>query len=169
MIAAALAACAVLGGAVLHWNRGDRPDPQVVDAMNASWARARQTGVLLQRVAPSELAEALASTRLRPEQVSELTASVKNGETSLVWLTLWDSLSEDGDVATVEADGLRVVVPLLNRKTRVAVPRPAGGVLKVTASKDGGGGGVTVGIMAGSEEVFVSPMAEGETIGIPVR
>jgi hypothetical protein len=137
--------------------------------MNASWAQARQTGVLLPPVEPSELGEALASTKLPVAQLAEFEAGVRKGDTQLVWLTLWDTMAEDGDVAAVESEGLRVLVPLWNHKTRVAIPRPAGGLVNVTATKDGGGGGVTIGVMSGAQEVLVSPMVEGRTVGITVR
>jgi hypothetical protein len=148
---------------------GDHLSQQDIDRMNASWAKAVQEKVLLPDVQPSELSAALASTDLPGPQRAELEAAVKRGDAQLVWITLWDDMSEDGDVAALESEGLRITVPLLNKKTRVAIPKPAGGVVNLIGLKDGGGGGVTVGVMSGNQEVLVSPMIEGQVIGIPVR
>jgi len=158
-------------GAYAFWPAGasDQVSRQDLDRMTASWNEAARDRVSLPAVAAADLKAALATTGLPEKQQSELETSTHNGSVSLVWLTVWDTMAEDGDIAAFESDGLRITVPLLKRQTRIAVPRPAGGVINLIGVKDGGGGGVTVGVMSDGREVLVPPLSEGEVVGIPVR
>lgn len=170
MIGAAILAAAVGAGVYLN-NSGapaDEPSPAQIAEMESSWNAARQAGVSLPLVTPEERAEALASLDLPEEQEETLQAEIQAERVSLIWITLWDNMAQDGDIVSLYSDGVNLSVPLLNAPTRIALPRPAGGVVNLTGTKDGGGG-ITLGLMSGPDQVLIPPLTPGQVVGIPVR
>lgn len=85
----------------------------------------------------------------------------------LVWLTLWDTHAQDGDVVLVQSGGYQQEVTLLNKPARIAVPVPPSGVINIVGVHDGGGG-ITIGAMSGESPVALPVMSEGQTLGVPV-
>ena len=168
MIGAAVLAAALGAGVYLTGDPADQPSPAQIAEMESSWAAAREAKVSLPQVQPEERAEALAGLNLPQEQEEALQAEVAAERVSLVWLTLWDNMDEDGDVVSLHSDGVNLTVPLLKNATRIALPRPAGGVINLTGVKDGGGG-ITLGLMSGPDQVLIPPLAPGQVVGIPVR
>jgi hypothetical protein len=168
---AAAALLAAIGFGLIHHGgpQSDDPTPQQIAEMNASWSAATASGLQLDPVASGDVREAIGNMHLAPDIAEELLRDVTSGKTSLVWVTLWDDMSEDGDVVALSSEGIRTVVTLKNAQTRIALPRPSAGVIDMEGVTDGAGGGITVGIMSGSTPVEVSPMQPGQVIGIPVR
>ena len=123
--------------------------------------------IILPSVTTEERDRALASLDLTDVEKAALKSDVEDGRRRLVWLTLWDTHAEDGDVVLVSSEGLQQIVPIVHGKTRVAIPAPSTGVVNVTGVKDGGGG-ITIGVLSGSSRVRVPIMREGQVIGIPV-
>ncbi|WP_147292960.1 hypothetical protein [Dyella psychrodurans] len=87
----------------------------------------------------------------------------------LVWITLWDTDVEDGDVVRLDSQGYSRTVRLTKKGDTFAVPVPADGVIKVTGVSDGDGGGITVGLASGSERAIFPIMSEGQELGLKVR
>lgn len=87
----------------------------------------------------------------------------------LVWIRLWDTDAEDGDVVRIESGGYARTVLLTKRGDTFAVPVPADGVIRVTGIKDGDGGGITVGLASGSSQAVFPIMSEGQVLGLRVR
>jgi hypothetical protein len=170
----ALAAATLLGmiGLGLSSHRRPVPDeltPQQIAEMDASWTEATASGVALAPVPSQEVQEAVAGMHLAPDVAETLLHDISIGKTALLWVTVWDDMSEDGDVVALSSEGMRTVVPLRTAHTKVALPRPAAGIITMEGVSDGAGGGITVGIMSGSTPVEVSPMRPGQVIDVPVR
>lgn len=147
----------------------DQPTQAQITQMENSWAAALESGgLLLPTVQPEERAEALASMQLSEKEKTAIIAEVEAGRADLVWITLWDNLVEDGDIVTLYSDGLTIKVPLLKAPQRVALPRPAGGVVNLIGTVDGGGG-ITLGLMSGANQVLIPPLVVGQKVGLPVR
>jgi hypothetical protein len=87
----------------------------------------------------------------------------------LVWITLWDTDVEDGDIVRLDSQGYSRTVRLTKKGDTFAVPVPADGVIKVTGISDGDGGGITVGLASGGEKAIFPVMSEGQELGLKVR
>lgn len=161
---------ALVVGAGLYFtgSSSDDPTPAQIAQMESSWAAALQNKVSLPSVQPQDLAEALTTMKLPEKEREALQAEISDGQIDLVWVTLWDNMVEDGDVVSLHSDGVTIVVPLLKKPTRIALPRPTKGVINLTGVRDGGGG-ITLGLMSGPDQVLIPPMAPGQVVGIPVR
>lgn len=169
-IGAAVLALAV-GGGIFFNNSGpppDQPTQSQIAEMKSSWEAAQRLGISLPSVQPGEEAEALASTKLPEKEKAALQEEMSAGRASMVWVTVWDNMVEDGDVISLYSEGLTITVPLLKAPQRIAIPRPTGGVVNLTGIKDGGGG-ITLGLMSGPDQVLIPPLTPGQTVGIPVR
>jgi hypothetical protein len=86
----------------------------------------------------------------------------------LVWITLWDTDVEDGDVVRLESGGYSRTVVLTKRGVTFAVPVPADGFLTVTGIKDGDGGGITVGLASGAARAVFPIMSTGQSLRLRV-
>jgi hypothetical protein len=86
--------------------------------------------------------------------------------TRLIWLTLWDTDDEDGDVVRIQSQGYSRVVILTRQPMTFAVPAAASGVVNIAGMRDGEGGGITVGVASGSSRVTLPIMSVGQTIGL---
>lgn len=87
----------------------------------------------------------------------------------LMWIRLWDTNAEDGDVVRIDSGGYSRTVRLTKRGDTFAVPVPSDGVIRVTGIKDGDGGGITVGLASGSSQAVFPIMSEGQVLGLKVR
>jgi hypothetical protein len=150
--------------------------------------------LMLSRVQPGAQEKALQDMQLPPDALQSLRAALqadtatKNASTNqapakqaspqaqpdtrrmqLVWVRLWDTDAEDGDVVRIESGGYTRTVRLTKRGDTFAVPVSTDGVIRVTGIKDGDGGGITVGLASGSSQVIFPIMSEGQVLGLKVR
>ena len=138
----------------------------------------------LNEVSRSELAHALASMNLSPEQRTALEdklsgispdqplqqpdlattpkneAAAKPDDTAqspyiplfnsndarLVWITLWDTNAQDGDVVKVDSLGYSRTVVLRHEPITFAIPAPEDGTINITGVHDADHYGITAGI-----------------------
>jgi hypothetical protein len=114
---------------------------------------------------PQPAPQSIAATPMRRAAPSPAAAAPKKAV--LVWLTLWDTHAQDGDIVLVQSGGYQQEVTLLNKPVRVAVPVPPSGVINIVGVHDGGGG-ITIGAMSGDAPVALPIMSEGQTMGVPV-
>ncbi|MCX4162859.1 MULTISPECIES: hypothetical protein [Paraburkholderia] len=87
----------------------------------------------------------------------------------LVWVRLWDSNVEDGDVVRIDSAGYSRTVSLTNRGITFAVPVSASGQIRITGIRDGDGGGITVGLGSGSAQAILPIMSVGQVLTLNVR
>ncbi len=147
--------------------------PQVVVRDHISSAQSQQIvkefsklqAITFNKVKPREIDNALDSMNLPSGQRSTLSQDLKsqNNNAELVWLTLWDFATEDGDIVNVSSAGYSVVIPLLKQPTRIAVPIDGSRQIAIQGNIDGGGG-ITLGVKNGNNPVQLPIIRPGETI-----
>lgn len=177
-LAMVLASLAVIGGVGFGMTHfwGDAPGDSISDARRQELTQnfLKASSVQLERVAIADIDKALASMNLKPEQARILKQELEkhatqpaDQTTQLAWLDIWDFASQDGDVVHVSAAGYEMDVPIMNAKTRVAVPVDASKAVLVTGVVDGGGG-ITLGLKTGTGELLLPVLAPGESLTVPV-
>jgi len=106
-------------------------------------------------------------TRQQMPQASP--AQAQSSRLRLVWITLWDTDVEDGDIVRIESQGYSRTVKLTKKGDTFAVPIPASGVIRITGISDGDGGGITVGLASGGAKAVFPIMSEGQMLGLRVK
>jgi hypothetical protein len=109
----------------------------------------------------------MAQAFLSAEEKAQLWAELENGDRRLTAVTLWDNFDQDGDVVTVQSEGVTLTVPILHAPTTVYLPYRPGAALSITGARDGGGG-ITAAIETMSGAVPLPVMTVGQTIVIPL-
>jgi hypothetical protein len=109
--------------------------------------------------------ESVATSRTTPAAQPQAQAQ----RLQLVWIRLWDTDAEDGDVVRIDSAGYSRTVRLTKHGDTFAVPVSSDGMVRVTGIKDGDGGGITVGLASGSSQAVFPIMSEGQVLGLRVR
>lgn len=121
-------------------------------------------------VASSATAVAVQAPLARPEhggQPRAIPVTASAGRTGrLIWLTLWDTDDEDGDVVRIQSQGYSRVVMLTREPMTFAVPAADAGVIDIVGMRDGEGGGITVGVASGPSRLTLPIMSVGQIIGL---
>ena len=86
----------------------------------------------------------------------------------LVWISVWDTDAEDGDVIKITSQGYSRKVTLTKKPIPFAIPVPTSGVINITGIRDGEGGGITVGLESGTSQAIFPIMSVGQTLGLHV-
>lgn len=147
----------------LHGHQEAAPQPTSAPAASAAAAVAA--------VAPAAQDTAL-SPRTGPVSAARTHAPAAlpaSHSPRLIWLTLWDTDDEDGDVVRIQSQGYSRVVILTRQPMTFAVPASASGVVDIAGMRDGEGGGVTVGAASGASRVTLPIMSVGQTIGLRIQ
>lgn len=165
-------ATAVVVAAAVGWGAMQAFTPAVETvsaAQQAAWASAWAVAApqAAKLVAPAQVQTALDEMHLSSGQRQQLQQALDDGKTRLVYLTFTDVMSEDGDRVKVDSGDFATEVAIWNKTTKVIFPEPAGGVVNVTGTFDGGGG-ITIAITSGDVPVNLPFMSVGQTVGIPV-
>lgn len=88
---------------------------------------------------------------------------------TLVWVHLWDSDVEDGDVVRIDSSGYSRTATLTSAGITFAVPVFASGQIRIVGIRDGDGGGITVGLGSGSAQAILPVMSVGQVLTLNVR
>lgn len=123
----------------------------------------------LERVQSGQVSAAIQALGLLGPDQAALLADIDGERTRLVWITLHDSDAEDGDVAELRSAGMARVVPLARQPTSFAIPIGPDSIVLLTGRVDGGGGGVTVGVVLPSGPISLPPLSVGQTVRLPVK
>ncbi|MFL9876006.1 hypothetical protein [Paraburkholderia megapolitana] len=121
--------------------------------------------------AHTDVAPAPAPATTAPAQAAQPLAApaTQAAQPVLVWVRLWDSDVEDGDVVRIDSAGYSRTVSLTNRGITFAVPVSASGQIRITGIRDGDGGGITVGLGSGSAQAILPIMSVGQVLTLNVR
>ncbi len=165
-IAGLALALAIGAGVTAPWGAGkDAVSPQEQHQRIEEFARA---GSLHLGVVPAaEVPKALEALPIAPADKARLRAQLDAGSTRLVYVTLWDNLSEDDDRVRIDSGSYSIDVALKNRPIRIAVPEPPSGTLNIVGTRDGGGG-ITVAMLSGDATVRLPVMQPGQALGVPI-
>lgn len=140
---------------------------------------ANITKLQLSPVPSANITSAIASMGLSGHQQVTLEKSVRMAsnvsqqnpsqpeEIKLIWLTLVDFASQDGDSVQVSSSGYQATIPLLNSPSQIALPVKANQSIQITGIHDGGGG-ITLGIQNSATGLCKAVLAPGETLQFPV-
>ncbi|WP_114240962.1 hypothetical protein [Dyella sp. C9] len=138
-------------------------DPAALQSLRADLSRPASPGMPTAAATPAQ-ADATA-----PAVQPEAQAKAAPQRVQLVWVRLWDTDAEDGDVVRIDSGGYSRTVRLTKHGDTFAVPVAADGVIRVTGVKDGDGGGITVGLASGMSQAVFPIMSEGQVLGLRVR
>lgn len=144
---------------------GDRVSPDEAARRASGFAAAGS--VRVPHVHPRDAATALVALNLPAPDRARLAADVEAGRLRLVWLSLFDSDAEDGDVVTLSSGGFTYPVALSKAPATLAVPVLIGGTIALTGTRDGGGG-VTVGVVGSGGPLPLPPLSVGQTVPLPL-
>ena len=97
-----------------------------------------------------------------------VTDSLRAGGLRIAAITLWDTIDADADVVTFAAAGFTQILTISHQPATFFVPVVPGGTVRITAARDGGGGGVTLGVRTLLGPIALPPLAPGQTIEVPV-
>jgi hypothetical protein len=86
----------------------------------------------------------------------------------MVSLSVYDSDVEDGDVAEIRSGGFSQIVTLTKAPITLAVPVGPDNQISIAGLVDGGGGGVTVGLILPSGPFPLPPLSVGQSFRLPV-
>ena len=131
-------------------------------------AFAQMGAVPVRLVSLAEMSQAIASLALSSAQGERLTDDLGAGRRTLVWLELYDSDVEDGDVVEIRSAGFTRAITLTKTPVGVVVPVEPGGAVTLAGLIDGGGGGVTVGVNTRQGRLSLPPLSVGQTLVLPI-
>jgi len=112
--------------------------------------------------------EVMRLLHLPRSEAESLIAMVARGERVLGKMTLWDSLDEDGDIASITAGGFTQSIPLTRTPIQVLLAYIPGRPVLITGERDGMGGGITMAVELSTGPLAVPPLAVGQTIALPL-
>lgn len=140
--------------------RGMNLDPAALQSLRSDLSKAASSP------APSLSAQA---TGAAPMQQADVRTKAQAQRVQLVWIRLWDTDAQDGDVVRIESGGYARTVSLTKHGDTFAVPVTTDGLIRVTGIKDGDGGGITVGLASGTSQAVFPIMSEGQVLSLRVR
>jgi hypothetical protein len=126
-----------------------------------------EQGSLMKPVAEADINQAISHLLMSASEKERVREAVSSNHLRLAWITVSDSVAEDGDWIRLEAAGFRQDIRLLNKPYEIAVPYVPGSMATVTGLVDGVDGDITVAVYVGSATVSLKPLTQGEVLQIP--
>ena len=119
---------------------------------------------------PEERAKAKAALPMSAEEAEEMIKQAQSGQIRLVWVVVWDNHDEDGDSVQISSGGVTTpTIVLAHAKRTVVMPVTPGESIQIIGVRDGGGGGITTGIVTSSGPISVPPLTPGQVVNLRVR
>jgi hypothetical protein len=122
---------------------------------------------LIQPVAAAELQKAIDGLLMADTDKAKVRGEINSGKTRIGWITVSDSVFEDGDWVTLSSAGFEQAVRLYHKPTTIAVPYTPGVPVTVTGRVDGDGKGITVAVFVGASSFPLAPMQVGTSVQVP--
>lgn len=97
---------------------------------------------------------------------SQQSNALATNNTRLVWITLWDFATQDGDIVHISSAGYEMDITLQKSQARIAVPIDETNSITVTGVHDGGGG-ITLAIKTADMIVTMPILETGEVLSLP--
>jgi hypothetical protein len=106
---------------------------------------------------------------LLPEREKEaIRGEVAEGRLRVGALFLWDTLDQDADAVRVSGAGYGQEIVITHERKMIYVPYVPGSSVTITPIRDGGGGGVTLGVSTTLGPVPLPHLVVGQSLEIPV-
>lgn len=164
-VAAIAAATTVFGPGLRHSsNDGHRGRPAILSVGGTNYTGAF---VLIDADVAQNRPFALRSLQMPETERQRVAETMRSGPTRMAAVTLWDTMDEDGDIVEISAAGFSQRLVILNTPKLFFVPVMPGAPVRITAIKDGGGGGVTLGVKTVVGDVPLPFLAVGQSIEVP--
>ena len=112
-------------------------------------------------------ASVLAQMNMPEAEKKRLAEKLIDGTVRLAAVTLWDTVDEDGDVVDVIAGGFSQRLVIMHKQKTFFVGVQPGGSVVIKAVRDGGGGGVTLGVSTVLGPYHLPALAVGQAVEIP--
>jgi hypothetical protein len=109
----------------------------------------------------------LAQLGMPEAEKRRLAEKLADGTVRLAAVTLWDTMDEDGDTVEVSAGSFNQTLVIMHKPKLFFLPVLPGGAVVIKAVRDGGGGGVTLGVSTIIGPVPLPPLAVGQSVEIP--
>jgi len=109
----------------------------------------------------------LAQLSMPEAEKRRLAEKLADGTVRLAAVTLWDTMDEDGDTVEVSAGSFSQTLVIMHKPKLFFLPVLPGGAVVIKAVRDGGGGGVTLGVSTIIGPVPLPPLAVGQSVEIP--
>lgn len=147
----------------------DTMPPALAARLLRQWDTATAAPISAPAVPAGQIGAAIASMHLPAAGAAALRAAISAGRVRMVWVFVWDDAAQDGDVISLASAGARVLVPLTNAGTAVALPVETGQPVTLTAVNEGASRpGVTAGVEVGRRQLFVPLLMAGQAVALPV-
>jgi len=109
---------------------------------------------------------AVAVLNLPQAERAQIERDVLSGRRRIGWIVVTDSMDPDGDTIAVEAGGVVQNVTLTKAWMPVPVLDDGAHMIRITAVRDGEGGGVTVALATHGGPLSLRPMKVGERLEV---
>jgi len=109
----------------------------------------------------------LAQLNMPEVEKARLAEKLADGSVRLAAVTVWDTVDEDGDTVDVMAAGFRQRLVIMHKPVTFFLPVQPGGSVVIKAVRDGGGGGVTLGVSTILGPYRLPALAVGQSVEIP--
>ena len=163
-----------LAAAIAFMSFGDRPGPAGAPAGGTdsdkvfSVSADQTTGAF--KILPTNFQNApgsvLAQLDMPEVEKARLAEKLADGSVRLAAVTVWDTVDEDGDTVDVMAAGFRQRLVIMHKPVTFFLPVQPGGSVVIKAVRDGGGGGVTLGVSTILGPYRLSALAVGQSVEI---
>lgn len=172
LLMVALATCALLAGAGVHYagsNSGSTSALPAADAggsQNGGTTQAR-LGVQFSLIAPEKAAQALADSGYSEKEQADILAGVKRRELRLVAMPIFDATGAGGTVSVICGTTQRTVL-LQPKPTVLVLPITVSGNVDIVPVSDPGPAGTGSGVITMFGPQALPIMHQGDTLGLTV-
>jgi len=109
----------------------------------------------------------IAQLQMPEAEKNRLAERLADGSVRLAAVWLWDTMDEDGDTVEISAAGFSQTLVITHKHRAFFLPLQPGGSVSIRAVRDGGGGGVTLGVSTVIGPVPLPRLAVGQIVEIP--
>jgi hypothetical protein len=162
---------ATVGGALgLSASTPPSPNKSQTEAVNenAALTISLPQRIILSVVKNDEIDVAIKDFSLKSQ--SRVREDLIKGKYRLLWLTLWDWDTEEGEAANtvmISTDAYRQLVSLNNRRTRIAIREPQSGYIGMRGVFTADGN-INISLLSGTQPIALPRMSPGQDIKLKI-
>jgi hypothetical protein len=112
-------------------------------------------------------ASVIAQLKMPEAEKKRLAEKLADGTVRLAAVTVWDTMDEDGDTIDLTAAGFGQRLVIMHKPNTFFLPVQPGGSVMIKAIRDGGGGGITLGVSTVLGPYRLPALAVGQSVEIP--